>query len=150
MIKKPKVVFDTQILLRAAINRKSICAKIIFDLADHYDIIFSEETRHEIEDVLSRPALRNKFSQLTDAVVDTVLKIFDDAQEVQSYEVAEPISRDPKDDKFLICAVAGQVQYLVSEDKDILVLNPYEDIAIVDALYFLEVLRSLGDETAED
>jgi len=51
-----------------------------------------------------------------------------------------------KDNIILACAAAGQAQYIVSEDKDLLVLNPYGSIQIINALDFLKVLRPPSEE----
>ena len=50
-------------------------------------------------------------------------------------------SRDPADDKFLECAVAGDADYLVSADADLLTLRDVEGIPILDAPAFWEKLR---------
>lgn len=42
----------------------------------------------------------------------------------------------------LACALAAAVQYLVTRDKDLLVLRQYEGVAIVTPEAFLEWLRS--------
>ena len=44
----------------------------------------------------------------------------------QSLEVC----RDPKDDKFLELAVSAQASYLVTNDKDLLVLNPFQAVGV--------------------
>ncbi len=49
----------------------------------------------------------------------------------------EPVCRDPQDDKFLATAIAGEASHLVSEDADLLVLNRYRSVAIVNAASFL-------------
>lgn len=137
---KAKVIFDTQVLLRATINRKSLPAKIFFDLRDSYELVASAATIAEARDVLNRPSLREKFSTLTDEVVQQTLSRLEQAQQPISIEVV-PVSRDPKDDIFLACALANRAQYIVSEDKDLLVLNPYQGIGIVNVLAFLEIIR---------
>jgi predicted nucleic acid-binding protein len=43
----------------------------------------------------------------------------------------------------LATALTGNANYLVSEDKDLLVLNPYEGIQIIDAFVFLGILESI-------
>jgi len=50
-------------------------------------------------------------------------------------------SRDPADDKFLECAVAGRADYLVSADADLLTLGTIEGIPILDVPAFWQVLR---------
>jgi predicted nucleic acid-binding protein len=50
-------------------------------------------------------------------------------------------SRDPGDDKFLECALAGQAHYVVSADGDLLSLTAMQDIPIVDVPTFWDVLQ---------
>lgn len=61
----------------------------------------------------------------------------------QAMEIIEPktkvkISRDPDDDKFLGCAKDGKALYIVSGDKDLLVLESYEGIQIITAKQFCD------------
>ncbi len=48
------------------------------------------------------------------------------------------VCRDPKDDKILDLAINGQATYIVSGDKDLLVLNPFRGVKIVSAEEFLK------------
>ncbi len=48
------------------------------------------------------------------------------------------MSRDPDDDKFLVCANDAKALYIVSGDKDLLVLERYKDIEIITAKEFCE------------
>lgn len=48
------------------------------------------------------------------------------------------ISRDPDDDKFISCARDAKALYIVSGDKDLLVLERYEEIEIITAKDFCE------------
>lgn len=45
----------------------------------------------------------------------------------------EAICRDPDDDKFIACAVAGDAQYIVSGDKDLLCIEEHKNIKIINA-----------------
>ena len=40
-------------------------------------------------------------------------------------------TRDPKDDKFVACALIGGANYIISEDRDMLVLAVIGDVRIV-------------------
>jgi len=51
-------------------------------------------------------------------------------------------SRDPADDKFLECAVAGDADCLVSADADLLSLTEIEGIPILDAPAFVRRLTA--------
>ena len=62
---------------------------------------------------------------------------------IQTMEIIEPVShievcRDPDDDKFLECARDSHALYVVSGDKDLLVIEKYENIQIVTAKDFCE------------
>lgn len=62
---------------------------------------------------------------------------------IRAMEIIEPVtqvkmSRDPDDDKFLGCAKDAHALYIVSGDKDLLVLEHFENIEIVTAKEFCE------------
>lgn len=62
---------------------------------------------------------------------------------IQAIEIIEPVthielSRDPDDDKFIECAKDSQALYIVSGDKDLLVIGQYQGIQIVTAKEFCE------------
>lgn len=62
---------------------------------------------------------------------------------IRAMEIIEPVtqvkmSRDPDDGKFLGCAKDAHALYIVSGDKDLLVLKQFESIQIVTAKEFCE------------
>lgn len=147
--KKPRVVIDTQLFLRAAINRKSLPARLIFDMNTYYQLLTSLEITSEIVDVLSRPELRAKFATLTDEILEQIQVILRAADQIEINEVPA-VSRDPKDDIFLACAQVGSASHIISEDNDLLVLNPYEQIQIINALAFLQLLLQQSPHQQDD
>jgi len=134
-----RAVLDTQLFLRAAINRKSLPTKLIFDLDGMYQLTVPAAIVVEVTDVLNRPKLRAKFSTLTDPIVGEVTELLSVAEIVNPTDVPA-VARDPKDDIFLACAKAAKAPYLVSEDQDLLVLDPYEGVRIINALSFLNAI----------
>ncbi|MBU3662115.1 MAG: putative toxin-antitoxin system toxin component, PIN family [Bacteroidetes bacterium] len=46
--------------------------------------------------------------------------------------------RDPKDDKFLSLAWNSKADFLISGDKDLLVMHPFRNVPIVNPAQFLE------------
>lgn len=48
------------------------------------------------------------------------------------------VCRDPKDDKLLELAVSGNADFLVTGDKDLLVLNPFRGVEIITPREFLD------------
>ena len=53
------------------------------------------------------------------------------------FELPEPASRDPDDDKFIACAVSAKANLVVSGDKDLLDLRHYNGIKIISPKQFL-------------
>ncbi len=54
------------------------------------------------------------------------------------------VCRDPDDDKFIECAVSAKASYIVSGDKDLLVLERHGEIRIVTAAEFLDMVKGQG------
>jgi putative PIN family toxin of toxin-antitoxin system len=54
----------------------------------------------------------------------------------------EAVPRDPEDNAVLECAVEGNADYVVSGDKDLLVLKVFRNIPIVRASEFLGILTA--------
>ena len=46
--------------------------------------------------------------------------------------------RDPKDNKFLELAIAANASCIITGDKDLLILNPFRNIPILNAVDFLK------------
>jgi len=143
-LQQPTVVIDTQIILRATLNERSLPGKLLFDLGYLYTLAISPAVRAEIADVLSRPKLRQKFPGLTDESTARVLAVLDAGLQITpeiTPEITPAVSRDPKDDMFLALAVESKATYLVSEDNDLLVLDPYRGIRILTVVEFLQALN---------
>jgi putative PIN family toxin of toxin-antitoxin system len=80
--------------------------------------------------------------RLTDQEVRQALEEF-----LPHVEVAAPrrrvevIHRDPADNKFLECAIAGKARYLVSGDDDLLSVKLFQNVRLVAVAEFLEILE---------
>jgi uncharacterized protein len=90
--------------------------------------------------------LRAKFPQITQLDIAHIITLFEQAQVVEPPEIPSA-SRDPKDDKFLACAVYASVDYSVTEDKDLLVLNPYHGFQICQPAEFISLLEARRRES---
>jgi putative PIN family toxin of toxin-antitoxin system len=126
-----RVVLDTQVLLRGAVaGNNSLTAKI-FDawLDARFDLLFSEATLNEIEGVLQRPEVLRKL-RLTVIEARALVLLLHKRGQLVAPAVRIRRSRDPDDDKFLECAVAGQAVCLVTADRDLLSLQAVEGIPI--------------------
>lgn len=135
-----RVVFDTVVVVRALINPAGRWGRLIFERGDSYITIVSPEILREMLDVINRPKLLKRFAVTKDAPQMQIL-----LSKLAGAVVVEPtqrinICRDPKDDKFLECAVEGRANYIVSEDKDLLDVEEHAGVRIVSAMEFLELI----------
>ena len=106
--------------------------------AGTFILLSSPATRAELADVLARPAIR----QLAVAPLDELVRGLERFSEhVPGVLDLSGACRDPKDDKFLACAVEGRAHYLVSSDDDLLDMRRYRDVAIVNPGQFLLALE---------
>ena len=135
-----RAVFDTNVFLRALINPHSRCGRLLDEFADDYELVLSPAIVREVLDVLHRPRLRAKLPQITQLDIGRVIALFEQAMVVEPQDVPS-ISRDPDDDKFLACARLAEAGYLVTEDKDLLVLENYEGTRICQASEFITMLE---------
>ena len=136
-----RAVLDTVVFVRALINPKGRWGRLLFQLSDRYVIVLSPDIITEIVSVLYRPALRERFPQMAEPPqLDKVLRLFEQAEVV---EPAEDVSvcRDPNDDKFFACALAGRAQYIITEDKDMLDVGEYRDVRAISAAEFIALLQ---------
>ena len=53
----------------------------------------------------------------------------------------EGVVRDPNDDMILACSVEAKAQYIVSREKDLLVLESFQGIQIVSPEEYMAILR---------
>jgi predicted nucleic acid-binding protein len=53
----------------------------------------------------------------------------------------EGVCRDPHDDKFLAAAINGGATFLVTGDRDLLVLERFQDVEIITPQEFLGRLK---------
>jgi uncharacterized protein len=130
-----RFVLDTNVIVSAALFPESVPRKA-FDIAiDLGKPLVSAAFLEELHKVLNRKRFdryvsqesRNRFLAML-----VVQGIFPDVQ------VSFQVCRDPKDDKFLELAVAGQATCLITGDDDLLVLDPFHGIPIVTPRKFLE------------
>jgi putative PIN family toxin of toxin-antitoxin system len=137
----PGAVFDTNVFLRALINPHSRCGRLLDEFVDDYELVLSPAIIREVLEVLHRPWLRAKFPQITQLDIARIIALFEQAT------VVEP--QDPSDDKFLACAKMAEAEYLVTEDKDLLVLEAYEGSRICQPVEFIEFLAALRAQASE-
>lgn len=130
-----RVVFDTNVLVSALLFEDSLPAQALFFAAREGEIIISSALVQEVQDVLNR----SKFDRFVTKVQreDFILSLVETATLV---EIREPIAvcRDPNDNMILEAAVNGNAETIMTGDKDLLVLQPFRGIQILQPRYFID------------
>ena len=132
-----KAVFDTNVLVSALLISNSTAARALDCAEKDGVVLYSKAILEEISEVISRP----KFSRYIDEddIAGFLARIHRTWKEVRIIHEIKAC-RDPKDDKFLEAAIGGGATVIVSGDKDLLELNPYQGVEIISPSDFL------GDE----
>jgi putative PIN family toxin of toxin-antitoxin system len=109
-----RAVIDTNVLVSAALKDKDPQVIIEWVVA-HPDWLWlvTPEILTEYTSVLSRP----KFG-LSKALLDRWIGMLDAATTAVIVDAPVQFPRDQKDAKFLVCALAGQADYLITGDRD--------------------------------
>jgi putative PIN family toxin of toxin-antitoxin system len=96
----------------------------------------------ELAEVIGRP----KFSRRVLAAGVSATALVQDysrrAEVVEPAMLARPVCRDPDDDVVLATALAAKADFIVSGDHDLLVLDRFRDIRILNAASALRVLTA--------
>ena len=119
---KPIAIFDTGIILQAAINPNGPAAAVCALLdEDKITVYISPRLRSEIETVFFRPIVRAKNPQITDSQVEAGLALLDDkAIRIPNPPPRISYARDPKDEPVINLAIHVRANYIVTRDKDLL------------------------------
>ena len=133
------VILDTSCLISYVLTQGEIMVKIVDAWEDGEIVpIFSPATHSELLDLLERPYFASRSGRARKFILE---KIDKQSRMVQEMVPVVGVCRDPKDDKFLACALTGKAHYVVSSDKDLLALKQYEGVCILDPGTFLIALR---------
>jgi putative PIN family toxin of toxin-antitoxin system len=126
-----RAVIDTGVLVSALIKPGGATGEVLYALRDgRLTMIYSTDTLVEIIDVLGRPPFRAKYHILPEDIT-ALVNLIRLRGELVSPQKKMSACRDPKDNKFLEAALAGEADCIVSGDADLLALTPFEDIPIL-------------------
>ena len=135
-----RAVLDTNLIVSYLLTQGDTLSRII----DHWErgsfvYLISPPMFAELKAVLARPRLQRSMSAYPQALLEVVEN---DAMFTAGTLSLVGVSRDPKDDIFLACAVEGNADYIVTGDADLLVLEEHEGIKILRPHDFLEELEA--------
>lgn len=139
-----RVLFDADIFIIYLLNPGEPGAlREIVDAAIHGDLtlLLPEALLEEfVSKIPTRPYLSERISSEELAVFAGILR---EVSEViaEIKEEIPAVTRDPKDDYLLVYAVVGEADYLVTGDKDLLVLESVGSLAIIRPADFATLLE---------
>lgn len=132
-----KIVLDTNVL-SVAIARRSKFHPIWQGIRNgHLELLVTNDILGEYEEIIGQdlsPDVANFVMRTLETLPNVLL--------IQKYYFWNLIVADPDDDKFVDCAVAGNADYLVTDDRDFRVLEtvPFPKVHVLTAHQFLELI----------
>ena len=139
----PTIVLDSTVLVSAFLTAYGAADAVIQRARDGSVLVYaSDAILDETQKMLAYLCLVQQYRYTAQDVQAFCDHIRAAVILVSPLPLFPAICRDPNDDMVLACALAAAVQYLVTRDKDLLVLQQYEGIIILTPEAFLAVLRT--------
>ena len=130
-----RVLPDTNILISSVFWRGNPYEVVRRGILGEYQPVISAEILDEVVD-----KLRNKFQFPEENIqefIDILMTYCNIVYVTSKFDVV----RDKKDNKIIECAFDGKVDYIVTGDPDLLVLENFRGIKIIKAKEFLEEIK---------
>lgn len=129
-----RIVFDTNVIVSALLLSESIPRRAFDKALDQDTILISTPVLLEFAEVLAREKL-DKYLREEERMRFLIAFL----KETELIEIRERVSdcRDENDNKFLELALSGKADCIISGDDDLLVLNPYRGVSIINPRDFL-------------
>lgn len=135
-----RAVFDTNIFVSSIFWEKGNPHKAVeFALEKKAMVFTSVEILQELERVL-----RRDFEEPDEMIQRQIGLIVEYSNIVSVDKNVNVIKSDPDDNKILACAVSCGADYIVTGDKHLLELRVYENIKIVTAKEFVDIVEKKG------
>jgi uncharacterized protein len=131
-----RVVVDTNVFVSAALSAKSSPALVCYLIKRQCVLLRSITTEQELLHVIARPRLA---SLIAPPFLEGLSELMGAAELVAITEKVTEC-RDPKDNKFLELALNGKADFIVTGDQDLLMLNPFRGISIVNPAEFVKII----------
>ena len=130
-----RVLYDTNVLVAILARKGSTLAFKENVLSGRIEHITSAHILREAEAVLAERL------KLTKQRAKIAARLLARQSTVVEPRAVEKVCRDPFDDYILAAAHAGKAKYIVTADKDLLVLKSYNGVMIITPAEFAKRLR---------
>ena len=137
-----RVVLDTNLFVSALLKPDSNPDRIITLVREEKVLLLiSDAICDEITRVLFYPKIRKRLAA-SDEELQNFIKLLRTVAIVTPGSLNLPLlAADPDDTKYLICAVEGRADYIVSGDHHLIDLVVYRGIRVVTPAEFIEIDR---------
>jgi len=133
-----RVVLDANIYVSALLKPDSNPARIIGLVREGaVTLLASKPIMEELQRVLSYPKVQRIHRRRAKGIGQFLRRLQKIAVMTPAALSIEAVPGDPTDDKYLVCAVEGRADYIVSGDRHLQELTSFEGIPIVDPARFL-------------
>ena len=145
-----RAVLDANIIISALIRPDSAPGRIMRAAirGTHLRMVTSDPLLCELRAALAYKRLQ-RFLKMSPREQDEFVVVLEqvcDLVSITGYQ-ALAICRDPKDEPYLLTARAGRAEFIVSGDKDLLVLQFMDHVPIIGAAAFDRILRGANPES---
>ena len=130
-----RVVLDTNTLISALLFSGTASRLVPLWQSRRITVLVSKEILQEYLRVLAYPKFQLGDHEIRALVEEELLPF---AETIRVRRRLAVVRRDPEDDKFLECAVAGRAEYLMTGDRDLREFGSYRGITILTVGEFLE------------
>ncbi|WP_271254842.1 putative toxin-antitoxin system toxin component, PIN family [Pseudanabaena sp. Chao 1811] len=138
-----KVVLDTNVWVSAWLWRGLPNNLIHLARREEIQICISESLLAELENTLSYKKLQQKIQSLNLTKEQLLIGTREITYIYPIEELIVPDLRDPDDTVVLATAIAASVEVIITGDRDLLILQEYQNMQIMTATDFLEQYFSL-------
>ncbi|RLB99953.1 MAG: putative toxin-antitoxin system toxin component, PIN family [Deltaproteobacteria bacterium] len=141
-----KVVIDTNVIVSALLFGGKPGELIPLWENGRVEPIVSREIIDEYVRVLAYPKFELTEKEIRYLVYQQLLPYF---HVVKTYTGQVIVQKDPSDDKFIRCALAGNAKVIVSGDIHLLSLKVYQDIHMLTPSQFIDSTSSISRKKSE-
>lgn len=137
-----RVVINTDVLISGLLSASGSSGEIIDHwLNGEFTLLTSDQMLSECERILEHPALQEGLRLSAVPKDDLIAMLRDRSERAETPRLyLSRVVRNPFDELVLASAIAGNVDYLVTEEVDLLALRKYDGVTIVSPEQFIQIL----------
>jgi len=138
-MKRKKIVVDTNLWISFLISKNPVPIEFLL-FSKKFDLLFSNHLFEELISVVARDKFQNYF-HLED-IFELSQRLLAHSYFVETVSKIN-LSRDEKDNFLLNLAIDGKADFLISGDKDLLVLKEIENTKILSYIEFATEMEKI-------